>query len=169
MAGSTRRTWLSIVIASVIIMGILAFAVVGGTAYFFYRHINATFTPREDAEQQFSEARERFAGRRPLIEVSTDDEPIVHRELVDASHSTAKLEAIRVLAYDSRARKLVRVSIPFWLVRLAPGKHFSFRENGLDFDSDRVRLSYEDLERLGPGLILDTHDRRGSHVLVWTE
>jgi len=170
MDPSTRKTWLSILIAGVIIVGMLAATVVGGTAYFFYHHINSTFTPRENAEQQFAAARARFAGQTPLIEMRHDEEPVVHRELVDASHAPARIESLRVLAYDSRARKLVRVSIPFWLIRLAPGKHFSFlSDNGVDFDSDRVRLSYEDLERLGPGLILDQEDRRGSHVLVWTE
>ena len=167
---ATRKTWLSVLIAAVIVVGMLAIAVVGGTAYFFYRHISATFTPREDAEQRFTEARARFAGRTPLIELRRDDEPIVHRELVETAHSTAKLESLRVLAYDERANKLVQVSIPFWLLRLAPGKHFSFlNDNGIDFDSDRVRLTYEDLERLGPGLIIDQQDRRGSRVLVWTE
>ena len=170
MDQSTRKTWVSILIASVIIMGILALTVVGGTAFFFYHHINARFTPQEDAEQQFAEARERFSGRQPLIEMQKGDEPIVHRELVDRAHSSVRLESLRVLAYDSRERKLVQVSIPFWLIRLAPGKRFSFlSDNGLDFDSDRIRLSNEDLERLGPALILDQHDRRGSHVLVWTE
>jgi hypothetical protein len=170
MESSNRKTWLSILIAAVIVVGMIALTIVGGTAYFFFHHINATFTAQENAEQQFADARARFAGRRPLIEIRhEDDEPIVHRELVEASHSTTRLETLRVLAYDVHAEKLVRVSIPFWLIRLAPGKHFSFRDNGFDFDSDRVRLSYEDLERLGPGLILDTQDRRGSHVLVWTE
>lgn len=170
MEKSTRKTWLSILIASVIIMGILAIAVVGGTAFFFYRHINATFVPQDDAEQQFAAARARFAGRRPLIEMQRGDEPIIHRELMDRPAASGKIESLRVLAYDTRGRKLVQVSIPFWLIRLAPGKRFSFlNDNGFDFDSDRIRLTNEDLERLGPALILDQHDRRGSQVLVWTE
>jgi hypothetical protein len=62
------------------------------------------------------------------------------------------------------------MSIPFWLIRLMPGKHFSFlNDNGIDFDSDRVRLTSEDLERLGPTLILDEQDRQGAYVIVWTE
>jgi hypothetical protein len=68
------------------------------------------------------------------------DEPIVHRELFAEAHSDAKLETLRVLAYDPDERKLVRVSIPFWLIRMMPGKHFSFlNDNGIDFDTDRVR------------------------------
>ena len=47
---------------------------------------------------------------------------------------------------------------------------FSFlNDNGIDFDSDRVHLTLDDLERRGPGLLLDQTDRRGSQVLVWTE
>ena len=170
MDQSTRRTWVSVLIASVIIVGILALAAVGGTAYFFFHHINTQFTGRENAEQQFADARARFAGRQPLIEIRRGDEPIVHRELVEGASGRGKIESLRVLAYDPTARKLVRISIPFWLIRLAPGKHFSFlNDNGIDVDTDRVRLTSEDLERLGPSLILDERDRHGALVLVWTE
>jgi hypothetical protein len=169
---STRRTWVSILIAAVIIVGVLAIAAVGGTAYFFYRHINASFTPPENADAEFAQARARFAGQQPLIEIRKDDEPILHREAAPKRGAAPpRLVALRVLAYDTRARKLVRVTIPFWLLRLAPsGKKVSFlNDNGIDFDTDRVQLTLEDLERRGPGLVLDQADRRGSQVLVWTE
>jgi nitrate reductase NapE component len=169
---STRRTWVSILIAAVIIVGVLAIAAVGGTAYFFYRHINASFTPPENADAEFAQARARFAGQQPLIEIRKDDEPILHREAAPKRGAARpRLVALRVLAYDTRARKLVRVTIPFWLLRLAPsGKKVSFlNDNGIDFDTDRVQLTLEDLERRGPGLVLDQADRRGSQVLVWTE
>ena len=171
MSQSSRRTWISIVIAGVIIVGVLAAAAVGGTAFFIFRHVHTQFTPSENAEERFREARERIAGQQALIEIPRDhDQARVHREAIPASRSTVKLEALRVLAYDVRARKLVNVSIPFWLLRLAPANKFSFlNDNGIDFDSDRVHLTIEDLERRGPGLILDQADRRGSHVLVWTE
>lgn len=170
MSQSTKKTWISILIAAVIVVGVLAIAIVGGTAYFFSRHINTQFTPPENAKQQFTEARARFAGQQPLIEIRKNDEAVLHKEVIPTSGPAAKLESLRVLAYDTRANKLVRVSIPFWLLRMAPSKHLSFlNDNGIDFDSDRVRLTLDDLERRGPGLILDQADRRGSQVLVWTE
>lgn len=170
MSDNSKKTWISVLIAAVIIVGILAVAVVGGTAYFFSRHISTQFTPSENAEQQFAQARARFAGQQPLIEIRKDDQPLLHREVIPATMPAAKLETLRVLAYDTRAGKLVHVSIPFWLLRLAPSRNFSFlNSNGIDFDSDRVHLTLEDLERRGPGLILDQADRRGSQVLVWTE
>jgi hypothetical protein len=167
---STRKTWVSILIAAVIIAGILAAAAVGGTAYFIYHHVQTQFTPNETAEQRFHEARARFTGQQPLIEMRRDDRPVIHNRPPSTPASVAKLETLRVLAYDQRARKLVNVSIPFWLLRLAPSKKLSFlSDNGIDFDADRVHLTIADLERRGPALILDQADRRGSQVLVWTE
>ena len=169
---SARRTWVSILIASVIIVGVLALTVVGGTAFFMYRHVHAEFTNETSAEREFSGARARFSAQRPLIEIRKDDEPIVHRDQIPSSPSTRQIEALRVLAYDERAGKLVRVSIPFWLLRIMPTRHLAFlNDEGIDVDIDaeRVRLTVEDLERRGPGLVLDQADRHGSRVLVWTE
>lgn len=170
MSQTTRKTWISILIASVVIVGFLAVAAVGGTAYFIYRHVHTQFTPTENAEQQFAQTRARFAGQPPLIEIGKDAEPLLHREVIPKTMPATKLATLRVLAYDTRARKLVNVSIPMWLLRMAPSNTFSFlNDNGIDFDSDRVRLTLDDLERRGPGLILDQAARRGSQVLVWTE
>src|SRR5262245_25570915 len=169
---STKRlpTWVSIVIASVIIVGILAVAAVGGAAYFIYRHVHTSFTPSETAQSEFSQARARSDGQQPLIELRHDEDPIIHRELVQGAAERQKIETLRVLAYDRHEGKLVRVSIPFWLLRMAPSKHLSFlNDNGIDVDAERVRLTVEDLERRGPGLLIDSKDRRGSQVLVWTE
>ena len=170
MSQNNRKTWISVLIASVIIVGILAAAAIGGTAFFIYRHVNTEFTKTENADQQFKEARARFAGQQPLIEIRKDDDPVLHRDALRASQPAAKLETLRVLAYDTHAEKLVRVSIPFWLLRLAPSRHMTFlSDSGIDFDSDRVHVTLDDLERRGPGLILDQADRRGSQVLVWAE
>ena len=169
MSQSSRRTWVSVMIASVIIVGVLAVAAIGGTAFFIYRHVNTAFTPSGNAQRQFVDARARFGGQQPLIEMRRGDEPVLHRAVITASQPE-RIETLRVLAYDERAGKLVNVSIPMWLLRMFPSKRMSFlSDNGIDFDSDRVHVTLEDIERRGPGLILDQADRRGSQVLVWTE
>lgn len=168
---STRKTWISVVIAAVIVVGILAAAAVAGTAFFIYRHVQTQVTPSENAERRFLETRARFTGQQPLLVLRhNDDRPTVNHDALSGPPSAVKLEALRVLAYDSSEGRLVNVSIPFWLLRLAPSNKFSFlNDHGIDFDAERVHLTLEDLERRGPGLILDQADRRGSHVLVWTE
>jgi|SRR5262245_6113540 len=170
MSSKKLPTWVSILIASVIIVGMLAVAAVGGAAFFIYRHVNTSFAPSETAQTEFTQARARFEGQQPLIELRRDDEPIIHRELVKPTAERQKLATLHVLAYDRHDGKIVRVSIPFWLLRMAPSKNLSFlNDNGIDVDSERVRLTIDDLERRGPGLLIDTRDRRGSQVLVWTE
>lgn len=169
---ASKRTWISIVVAAVAIVCLLALAVVGGTAFFVYRHVNATMTNPATAQQEFAAARARFQGQQPLIEIGRrGEEPILHRELFANSRMPDKpLESLRVLAYDDDAGKLVRVSIPFWLLRLFPSKNLSFlNDEGIDIDTHRLRLTIDDVERRGAGLLLDHKDRRGSQVLVWTE
>src|SRR3954453_9715424 len=171
MNQTKQRAWVSVLIASVILVGVLAVSAVGGTAYFIYRHVHTQFVPNDNAERQFADARARFSGQQPLLEMRNgSDEPVLHREVIPKQMPAAKLDTLRVLAYDTRANKLVAVAIPMWLLRLAPTNKFSFlNDNGIDLDSDRVHLTFDDLERRGPGLLLDQADRRGSQVLVWTE
>src|SRR3954464_9642289 len=54
---SNRKTWISILIAAVIVVGIIAVSAVGGTAYFIYRHVHTQFVPDDNAARQFQDAR----------------------------------------------------------------------------------------------------------------
>ena len=169
---ASRRTWISIIVASVIAMCLAALAVVGGTAFFIYRHVDAKTTSETGAQEEFAAARAKFEGQRPLIEIHRDgDEPVLHRDLLKNGEMPEKpLQTLRVLAYDDDSGKLVRVNIPFWLLRMFPSKNLSFlNDEGIDIDTRRIRLTLDDLERRGPGLLLDQKDRHGSQVLVWTE
>jgi hypothetical protein len=49
------------------------------------------------------------------------------------------------------------------------GRFSLLKDNGINFDSERTRLTVEDLERHGAGLVLDHRNARGAQVLVWTE
>jgi hypothetical protein len=74
---------------------------------------------------------------------------------------------LHVVAWDPDEDKIVRATIPFWIVRLAGWKPITLRSD--EFDLDRIHLTPDDLERFGPGLIFDHKDRQGSRVLVWAE
>jgi nitrate reductase NapE component len=165
MSSSSKKTWVSILIAAVIIIGMMALAVVGGTAFFIYRHINAQFTPPANAEREFEEARARFAGQRPLIEMR-NDAPVLHR---DESKPRRELQALHALAYDPDAEKLVHIDIPMWLLRLVPSRKTIHISDLDELNDERANLTLEDLERHGPGLVLDIRRQHQGQVLVWTE
>jgi hypothetical protein len=73
---------------------------------------------------------------------------------------------MRVLVYNSREGRLIHLDLPFWLLRLAPGS-LNNASNNFSFDSNHITV--DDIERHGPGLILDARDSRDAQVLIWTE
>jgi type II secretory pathway pseudopilin PulG len=169
MDAKTKKTWISVIVAILIICVMIGVALIGTAVYVFRRHIDTQFVSAQIAANEFQQARNRFSGQQPLIELvhGEDDRPILHRR---AGHATGELQSLRVLAFDPRAGKLVRVSLPFWLLRLAPHHNFTIRADTFELEGDRMNFTFEDVERAGPGLLLDArnpHD--GTLVLVWTE
>ena len=167
MDDKTKKTWISVLIAGVIIIVVLAIAIVGGTAFFFYRHIDARFTGQEAADQTFERTRARFSGQQPLIEVRGDDEPVVDREHLGPAR---EVHALHALVYSENTGKLTHVDVPGWLIRLmSAGGHIRIANLDVLDGDERTRLTLDDLERHGPGLVLDLARRHGSQVLIWTE
>jgi uncharacterized membrane protein len=166
-----KKTVLAVIGGIVLVVIIFIVAAIGGMAYFVRSHIQAQQTTTETASEEFAKARARFEGQHPMIERTRrdddDEQFVIHRP--EASARRSEVQTLRALAFEHDRERLVRIAIPFWLLRLAPsGKGFSFMQDS-DIDLGRTRLTIDDLERHGPGLILDTHDRRGSDVLVWVE
>jgi hypothetical protein len=62
----------------------------------------------------------------------------------------------------------VKVSIPFWLLRLKM-RGATIDLNGNRMDLEDLKLTVEDLERFGPTLIVDHSSASGDHVLVWSQ
>ena len=167
---STKRTWLWIIFGVAICIAVAFVALVGGTVYMVSRHVKTELVGKNTAEQQFLQQRERFAGQQPLIELQGDigdERPIIHQRSENARK--VDLQSIRVLVYDSHDGRLVHIDVPFWLFRLMPSGRVSSFGTSFNFESSRVRLTVDDLERYGPGLILDATDRRNAQVLIWTE
>ena len=145
-------------IAAVVVIGVLCLALVGGTVYWVIRHVDTQFTSTDTAAGEFTRARARFTGRQPLVELQ-HDQPVLHRNPSGERSSSARLQTVQALAFDRKSGKLVRASFPFWLLQMRAS--FSFLP-------EMGAVTVEDLERHGPGLIIDFAET-DSQVLVWTE
>jgi hypothetical protein len=163
------KTWLSIVVAILAVLVMGGVAIVAGSVYFVYSHVRQAPAEEMQAGDRFAQVREQMANQQPLLEISDRDELVVH-SAAEAPPSGGRVNTLRAMVYDPREERIVDVDIPFWLLRIMPSGRFSFmNRSGIDFDSDRIRVTVEDLEKRGPGLVLDHRDRRGARVLVWTE
>jgi hypothetical protein len=159
-----RWVWIAVGLVG---SGVLVFvAFVAATVYMVAQHVEIQPSNRPAAEREFDEVRAKFAGQSPLIDADRLD---VGAELpqVERGKPPIPLEALRVVVWDPDEDQLVRVTIPFWVVRLGGWKALDLRSD--DLDLRRIRVTAEDLERHGPRLILDHRDHGGTRVLVWTE
>jgi hypothetical protein len=162
------KTWVWVVVgvAAVCVLCVIGMAAAG--IYYFSRHIEARKASPATAASEFDAVRARFHGQRPLIEL--DERGRFLRANTDrpAPENPRRLEALHVMAFDPDDHGLVKVTVPFWLLRLKM-KHTRIDLGGRNVDLEDLKLTVEDLERLGPALILDQTNSGGDRVLVWSQ
>jgi hypothetical protein len=166
MASSKVKTWVWIVVGvfALGILGVIAMAAAG--LWFVKSHVDIRPTTTAAATVDFQSMREHFSGQKPLIELD-DRGNFVHAN-VDRPNGTERPDTLNIMAFDPKDERVVRVEIPFWLLRLKMrGTRFDVGGNNLDLA--KLRLTVEDLERFGPTLIVDHRDSDGARVLVWTQ
>jgi hypothetical protein len=165
MAGKVKA-WVWVVIGVVVfgILGVIAMAAAG--LWFVKSHVDIRTTTNAAATEDFQTIRQRFAAQKPLIEL--DEHGSFLRANVDRPAGTQRPQTLNVMAFDPHDEKVVRMELPFWLLRLkGAGGRFDIGRSNIDLA--RMRITVEDLERYGPILILDQKDTDGSRVLVWSQ
>jgi hypothetical protein len=162
-----KRTWLWILLGVFFLFVVVA---VGGIIFsvaFVRQSMTITGMSSSNADQEFEAIRARFAGQQPLIQM-IDGQPQYVAERATQSASTVPLKSMHVMAWDDEEGQLVTFSLPFWLLRMKSGPiRLSAYSQG--WDDRGVSFRIEDLERHGPGLVLDVQERREGRVIIWAE
>ena len=163
-----KRTWLWIILGTFAFMGLCFVGCVGAVAYFATQHFHATRATPETARLAFDKERAPFKDATPLLRIDTLDRvtPGVKR-LDDLPTSSIRPHDLYVLVFDQDKDQLVRLSIPFWLMKMGRRK-MQFSAPNADFDLERLNLDVYELERIGPALVVDYSTSR-QRVLVWTQ
>jgi len=166
-----KQTWIWIAVAAGAVAFLGFIAVVAAGFFFVARQVETEPASAALADRAFAEARARFEGQNPIIQIEDRDGIIrtrIDRPPPDVPAGPVP-EKMYVMAYDPDEGRIVRLSLPFWLLRLG-------NRGSLRFSSDRTRLSFEhlnlsvdDLARYGPALLVDQKMPEGERVLIWTE
>ena len=165
MAGKVK-TWVWVVVG-IFVLGILGVITMAAAGLWFVKsHVNVQSASTANVAVDFQTVRQRFASQKPLIELD-DRGNFIHAN-VDRPSGTQRPTTLNIMAFDSGDEKIVRIDLPFWMLRLKMGGS-RFDIGGNNVDLAKLRLTVEDLERFGPTLILDQKDSDGSRVLVWTQ
>jgi hypothetical protein len=162
-----KRNWLAIILGVLLLFGMLAVGCVVVAVSFFRQNVSISEnTTEEAAMRQMDEVRSRFPGQQPLIQL-VDDRP----QLVDrGTPATAQksLSTVHVIAFDRDEGNLVNFSLPFWLLRMKSGPiRISAYQQG--WDDRGVSFRVEDLEKHGPGIIVDITQSGEGRVVIWAE
>lgn len=162
------KPWVWVVVAIVVIgiLGLIAMAAAG--VYFFSRHIQSSQASPAVAARSFDEVRAKFASQKPLIELDNDGEFVRSNLERDRPANPAPIQALHVMVFDPDEGRLVRFSIPWWLIRLQSG-HGTIKFDSNDMRFEELKITPEDLERFGPTLIVNHKSPRGDSVLVWSQ
>ena len=164
--GRRRRTWLWILVGMFGLVVVCVVAVAGFGMYFVSTHVSTKTSSESEAFRTFDQAKALFRDQAPLFEIDDRERLKAMRKLSDLPAARQRAEHMYVLVWNPEKERLVKLSLPFWVLRLGRQKI----EVGSDvFDVRKLDIDVKQLERAGSLLVLDHRDRTGQRVLIWTQ
>jgi hypothetical protein len=158
------RTSIKVGLAGIGIM-VLAFAALTGTsAYFVLRHLNVGTATEDAAMKDFEAIRSRFGTRPHLVEV-IDSNTHNFRVNIPPAPNGRPISTLHVFTWNQQDGDVFRTEIPVWLMRFSLINVLS----NLGMTPERFRLTIQDLQAYGPGIIVDYRKPGEKRVLLWVE
>lgn len=166
-----QRRWVQVVLGVLLLATIAVVALAASCAYLVRKQVDVrqSVSPA-DFDREAGAVLDRFKGVPALIE-DTDMGPRLSGAAMASRQKSAAafphpLSALHVLVFSPRENTLVRLSLPFWLLRLSPDGTVDIGKD--DVGLGTMRLSIDDLEAAGPGPVL-VRKSGDSRVIAWTE
>jgi hypothetical protein len=166
------RTW---TVTRYFVLGgaLAATTAVGVIVGFVMTHRTSIAMTTDRADAEFSRLRARFVDDQPLVDMSRREGSGVAR----APAGTTPLTSFHTVIFDTRGgHRLVRIDVPYWFARRFAGREGEFTWLGqltflddTEFDPEAIRLSIDEIEQRGPGLIADYRHVSGGQFISWVE
>lgn len=155
--------WIVLGVVGFFVLCVVAFAAFG--LYFVSRNLDMTQATATEASDSFESVRARFK-EPPILTIDVDERVTLSRPPPDAAPAERPTK-MYVMAYDRSDERIVRVTVPFWMLRMGR-ENIRLGSGSNDIDFEKLRITAEELERYGPALLLD-HAEGRNRVLVWTQ
>ena len=162
------RTWILIIFAGIGIIVVCLMAAAGLGTVWLMRHINTQPATATSAVKTFEQERARLGAQQALLTLDDieNDAASVQRKIDNLPVSSTPATEMEILVWSPNKDRTVRITLPFWLLKLGRKK---ITIAGADsFDFDRLKIDVSQLERIGPKLIADIERPGGERVMVWT-
>ena len=158
------RTWGKVALALAALIAVAFIALAGTGAFFVFRHMEKRTGPEREAAQAIDAVKARFGSRAPLIEVVNAHTADI-RINRPADASTTAVDTIHIINWKSETGELVRFEVPLWLARFSS---VNIRSQ-IGVTPAKFRLTVDDIQRYGPGIIFDYGSQGAFRMLVWAD
>lgn len=162
-----RRRW---ILTALGLLVPLALAGLGLSSWLFSRWSEIRIATGEEA-RALLDAAAATAGGDPYIEIDASGRVAVHREM--EGREEHPLSVLHLLAFDPGRGRIYSTDLPWWFVRakLTRTVNLGTLASALarDWEHLDLRVTEDDVERRGPGLILDHRPASGGRLVIWAE
>ena len=158
------RTWVKATIGVVVVIAI-ALAILAATgAYFVFCNMEQRTSAEAEADKEIEAIKVRFGTRPPLIEIAN---PVTADIRINrpTEASSIPVDTLHILNWKAENRELMRTAAPVWLLRFSSVNIAS----RLGLAPEKFRLTVADIQRYGPGIIVDYGKPGEFRVLIWVE
>lgn len=164
---ASRKTWLWILVGgfAAVVVGLVALAAAG--VYLITRHVETRSASAGDAQAAFEDVTRTFADPTPLYTLDENEEPRLSSPLSERPTAAEPVTQVAVLVWDPHDDRLMRLSIPIWILQLGDGE-LDVAKGGQNWQVDQLKLDVDELARTDPAVVFDYRDAGGARVLVWT-
>ena len=155
-----------------LLVGLAVFVMAAGAMsfMFFGRWTHVTDALPPEAQRILTAAVVEAGGGPPYIEIAADRTVVVHRS--QEVQTPGDFDTLILLFWTPGEEKILRLDYPHWFVRLKTSSSFNLGTMiaavRKDWGNLDLSVSYDDLVRRGPALLLDHQLANGSRIVVWT-
>jgi hypothetical protein len=158
------RTWVKATLGGVALVVIAVVALGGTGAYFILRSLDRQARSEREAVQAIDAIKARFGTRPPLVEIG-DPRRVQIQINRPADASPTRVDTVHILNWKRETGVLARAEVPLWLARFSTVNVLS----QLGVAPSQFRLTVDDIERYGPGILVDYGSPGAFRILVWVD
>jgi hypothetical protein len=158
------RTWVKATLGGVAVIAVLFAALAGTGAYFVFRHLEKQTVAEPESMTAINAVKTRFGARPPLVEILDPARADIRINRSDVP-STSHVDTVHIINWKRDTGELTRAEVPLWLMRFSSVNILS----QLGIAPAKFRLTVNDIERYGPGIVVDYGSPGAFRLLVWVD
>jgi hypothetical protein len=158
------RRWVKVTLSIVALVALGMLALAGTGAYFVFRSLERRPATEAQTLNELEQVRARFGTRPPLVEIVDPRSGDVRINRLQSTDGR-RVSTIHVIAWKAADRELTRTHVPLWLMQFSSINLLS----RLGLGPARLRLTVDDIQRYGQGIIVDFRGPGSDRALIWVD